>query len=153
MNYLLFRIRSSETAARYNSQAGATQIPAKLTHSWKRLWCTHGSGQASRREGRRNRGSRYTKWQGFMVCSEIIVENGQSKIGGTEISKHNHPTNEIIFESSSAPKSQELSLPVRRGLCLLQDMKPSTADFNSYLSDKIGGFDNRSVILKTFNIT
>ncbi|OWY91918.1 hypothetical protein PHMEG_00039280 [Phytophthora megakarya] len=157
--HLLFRIRSSETAAKHNSRAGATQIPAKMTHSWKRLWCTHGSGQASRSEGRRNRGSRYTGCEaGFMVRSESIVEDGQAKwvvrvVPGTEISKHNHPTNKIVYESYSAPTSQVLSLPVYRELGLLQDMKTSSADVNRYLSDKLGGFDNRSVMLITFNIT
>ncbi|OWZ09636.1 hypothetical protein PHMEG_00017628 [Phytophthora megakarya] len=55
----------------------------------------------------------------------------------TQISKHNHPTNKIVYESYSAPTSQVLSLPVYRELGLLQDMKTSSADVNRYLSDKL----------------
>ncbi|OWZ12705.1 hypothetical protein PHMEG_00014089 [Phytophthora megakarya] len=159
-NYLLFRIRRSETAVMHNryenyltsgwdntnSSQADPQLETPVVH--------HGSGQALRSEGRRDRGSRYTGCEaGFMVCYESIVEDGQAKwvvrvVPGTEIFKHSHPTNKIIYESYSTPTSQELSLPVRRELDLLQDMKTGSADINRYLSDKLEDVDNDVLIVQ-----
>ncbi|KAL3661494.1 hypothetical protein V7S43_013254 [Phytophthora oleae] len=143
--YLHYRVRSSETRDKHNSRAGATAIPAHLTHSYKRMWCTHTATQAGRGAGRRGHDQRFTGCAAsFVVCLTRIVESGIGKWKvcidrEAEISQHNHKTTKTILESYRGAKSMPLPRQVREDLGLLTDMKTSTADVNRYLSNKLGG--------------
>ncbi|KAL3661832.1 hypothetical protein V7S43_013126 [Phytophthora oleae] len=78
--YLHYRVRSSETRDKHNSRAGATAIPAHLTHSYKRMRCTHAATQAGRGTGRHGHDQRFTGCAAsFVVCSARIVESGVGK--------------------------------------------------------------------------
>ncbi|ETP38984.1 hypothetical protein, variant [Phytophthora nicotianae P10297] len=142
-NFLHFRVRSSETRAKHNSRPGAVQIPEHLSHSFKRMRCTHGVMQASRGEGRRDHGWRYTGCDAsFTIRSRNAVKNGVARWEvavelESEISKHNHKTSKTIYDSYRGAKSMPLPSKVREDLGLLTDMKASTADINRYLSDKL----------------
>lgn len=63
-----------------------------MTHSFKRMWCTHGSSQESRGKGRRDYDLRFTGCEaGFLVRSERVVVDGQATwqvivAPGTEVS-------------------------------------------------------------------
>ncbi|KAG1713206.1 hypothetical protein DVH05_000926 [Phytophthora capsici] len=144
-NFLHFRVRSSETREKHNSRPGAVRIPEHLSHSFKRMRCTHGVMQASRGEGRRDHGWRYTGCDAsFTIRSTKVVKEGVAKWEvavelESEISKHNHKTSKTIYDSYRGAKSMPLPSKVREDLGLLTDMKASTADINRYLSDKLGG--------------
>ncbi|KAG2993589.1 hypothetical protein PC121_g18736 [Phytophthora cactorum] len=68
-HYFCFRVRSSEPRAKHNSRHGITQLPPKMTHSFKRMWCTHGALQESRGEGCRDYDSRFTDVKQVSSCA------------------------------------------------------------------------------------
>ncbi|KAE9329253.1 hypothetical protein PR003_g15601 [Phytophthora rubi] len=144
-HFLCYRVRSSESAEKYNSRPDVSQLPAGFGYYFRRMWCTHGSTQAPRGEGRRDKDSRYTGYEaGYLVRSEEVISDGQAEwqvcvVPGTEISTHNHKTNKIIYDSYRGAKSMPLPPQVRKELGLLKQVNTSTANINRYLSNKLGG--------------
>ncbi|KAE9204365.1 hypothetical protein PF002_g20652 [Phytophthora fragariae] len=140
-HFLCYRVRSSESAEKYNSRPDVSQLPAGFGYYFRRMWCTH----APRGEGRRDKDSRYTGCEaGYLVRSEEVISDGQAKwqvcvVPGTEISTHNHKTNKIIYDSYRGAKSMPLPPQVRKELGLLKQVNTSTANINRYLSNKLGG--------------
>jgi hypothetical protein len=61
------------------SRPNSHQIPPFLAYNFKRMWCTHGSAQASRGEGRRDKDCRFTGCEAdFLVRSEEVISEGQA---------------------------------------------------------------------------
>ncbi|KAE9116336.1 hypothetical protein PF005_g14663 [Phytophthora fragariae] len=69
------------------------------------MWCTHGAKQASRGEGHREKGQRYTGCEASFTersvkCIEGDVPKWKVCIDPeTEIYLHNHKTTKTIYES------------------------------------------------------
>ncbi|KAG3245173.1 hypothetical protein PI124_g10087 [Phytophthora idaei] len=141
--FLHFRVQSSETRAKNNSRANATHIPDRFSHSFKRMWCTHGSTQSSRSEGLRGCNLRYTGCDAsFIVRCIRVVKQGIAAWEvcvdpNTEISTHNHNTSKIIYDSYRGAQSMSIPSQVRQELGLLTDMKTSASDINRYLSKEL----------------
>ncbi|KAE9035308.1 hypothetical protein PR001_g9355 [Phytophthora rubi] len=140
---VLFRVRNSQSLEKHNSLPGAVRLPNHLTHSFQTLWCTHGATQASRGEGLRQGGQRYTGCEaGFKVRSVKVVKKRVAKWmvcidQETEISTHNHKTTKTIFESYKGAKSMPLTTKVRQDLGLMTEIKTSTEAISRYLLDKL----------------
>ncbi|KAE9345628.1 hypothetical protein PF008_g8658 [Phytophthora fragariae] len=143
-NFVLYRVRSSQSTQKYNSLPGVQKLPGTFTHQFKTMWCTHGTKQASRGEGLREKGQRYTGCEAsFTVRSVKCIEGGVPKWKvcidpETEIYLHNHKTTKTIYESYKRGKSLPLTAEVRKDLGFMVEVQTSTPAINRYLSDKLG---------------
>ncbi|ETP14261.1 hypothetical protein F441_10782 [Phytophthora nicotianae CJ01A1] len=68
-----------------------------------------------------------------MAAWEVQLESD------TEISTHNHETNNFIFDSYREAKFISIPSQVHREFGLLTDMKTSTSNINRFLSKQLDG--------------
>ncbi|GMF29292.1 unnamed protein product [Phytophthora fragariaefolia] len=79
-NVAMVTLNVAFCVAGFLSRAGVDSIPDHLSHSYKRMWCTHGITQASRGEGLRDAQLRYTGCEAsFVVRAVKIVKRGNAK--------------------------------------------------------------------------
>ncbi|KAF1784227.1 hypothetical protein GQ600_5726 [Phytophthora cactorum] len=131
--FLHFRVRSSETLPRTTD---------RFSHSFKRMWCTHGSTQSSRGEGLRGCNLRYTGCDAsFMVRCVRVVKQGIAawEVAWTRTLRYLRTTT-IRARSFTTRIMEQSPCRFRPGsprLGLLTDIKTSTSDINRYLSKEL----------------